>query len=141
MFCCSDFKPTVSGIPPGTPKKKNQTALIVGIAVPVAVVALILIFAIIYVKRRKEDDDEEGKSISVSLNIYIAIVVILCQKKDASHWISWFRTLNHLIQDFEGISEGVTFHLSARREVVDAMCIVKPLHSLDSNGEWLVYCK
>ncbi|XP_017978562.1 PREDICTED: probable LRR receptor-like serine/threonine-protein kinase At1g56130 [Theobroma cacao] len=54
-----NFKPNVSGIPPGTPKKKNQTALIVGIAVPVAVVALILIFAIIYVKRRKEDDDEE----------------------------------------------------------------------------------
>ena len=59
LFCCSDFIPTVSWIPPGTPKK-NWTALIVGIAVPVAVVALILTFAIIYVKRRKEDDDEEG---------------------------------------------------------------------------------
>ncbi|XWS19960.1 hypothetical protein CRYUN_Cryun31cG0060500 [Craigia yunnanensis] len=54
-----NFIPTVSGIPPATPKEKNQTGLIVGIAVPVVVVALILIFAIIYVKRRKEVDDEE----------------------------------------------------------------------------------
>ena len=69
LCCCSDFIPTVSGIPPGTPKEKNQTGLVVGIVVPVAVVALILTFAIIYVKRRKEDDDEEGKRISVSQNI------------------------------------------------------------------------
>ncbi|XWS12267.1 hypothetical protein CRYUN_Cryun37aG0074800 [Craigia yunnanensis] len=54
-----NFEPTVSGIPPGTPKEKNPTGLIVGIVVPVAVVALILAFAIIYVKRRKEEDDEE----------------------------------------------------------------------------------
>ena len=69
LFCCSDFIPNVSGIPPGTPKEKNHTGLAVGIVVPVAVVALILTFAIIYVKRRKEDDDEEGKRISVSQNI------------------------------------------------------------------------
>ncbi|XVF27188.1 hypothetical protein REPUB_Repub14bG0085300 [Reevesia pubescens] len=54
-----NFIPTVSGIPPGNPKDKNQTGLIVGITVPVVVAALILIFAIIYIKRRKEDDDEE----------------------------------------------------------------------------------
>ncbi|XVE51735.1 hypothetical protein DITRI_Ditri02bG0064600 [Diplodiscus trichospermus] len=54
-----NFKPTVSGIPAGTPREKNQTGLIVGIAVPVFVVALILIFAVSYVKGRKEDDDEE----------------------------------------------------------------------------------
>ncbi|XVE51733.1 hypothetical protein DITRI_Ditri02bG0064400 [Diplodiscus trichospermus] len=54
-----NFKPTVSGIPPGTPKEKNQTGLIVGIVVAVVVMGLILIFAIIYVKRRKGEDDEE----------------------------------------------------------------------------------
>ncbi|XVF61712.1 hypothetical protein PTKIN_Ptkin08bG0152600 [Pterospermum kingtungense] len=57
-----NFIPTVSGIPPTTPKDKDQTGLIVGTTVPVIVVALILIFAIfaiIYIKRRKEADDEE----------------------------------------------------------------------------------
>ncbi|XVE51728.1 hypothetical protein DITRI_Ditri02bG0064300 [Diplodiscus trichospermus] len=54
-----NFKPTVSGIPPGTSEKKNRTGLIIGIVVLVVVVALILIFAIIYVKRRKEDDDND----------------------------------------------------------------------------------
>ncbi|XVF39982.1 hypothetical protein PTKIN_Ptkin01aG0076700 [Pterospermum kingtungense] len=54
-----NFKPTVSGMPPGTRKEKNRTDLIVGIIIPLAVLALILTLAIIYVKTRKEDDDEE----------------------------------------------------------------------------------
>ncbi|KAG4129366.1 hypothetical protein ERO13_D09G076200v2 [Gossypium hirsutum] len=54
-----NFVPTVSGIPPGTHKGKNQTGLIVGITVPIVFVALILVFVIIYIKRRKKDDDEE----------------------------------------------------------------------------------
>ncbi|OMP12632.1 hypothetical protein COLO4_02938 [Corchorus olitorius] len=55
----ADFKPSVSGLPPGIPRDKNHTPLIVGIAVPLAGVALILILAIIYFKSRKEADDEE----------------------------------------------------------------------------------
>ncbi|XVE80838.1 hypothetical protein DITRI_Ditri15bG0012600 [Diplodiscus trichospermus] len=50
--------------PSGTFKEKNQTMLVVGIAVPVAIVGLvvlIVIFAIIYVKRRKDDDDDNEK--------------------------------------------------------------------------------
>ncbi|XVF25333.1 hypothetical protein REPUB_Repub13aG0204400 [Reevesia pubescens] len=54
-----DFIPTVSGLPPGNPKKKTPTALIVGIVLPVVVAALILICVIIHHKRRKEYDDEE----------------------------------------------------------------------------------
>lgn len=65
-FHCSDFVPTINGIPPGTRKGKNRTGLIVGITVPIVFVSLILIFAIIYIKRRKKDNDEEGKIINVS---------------------------------------------------------------------------
>ncbi|KAK8594799.1 hypothetical protein V6N13_015715 [Hibiscus sabdariffa] len=54
-----NFRPNVSGMPPGNPKEKNHTALIAGVTVPVVAVALILIFAIIYVKRKTKDDDEE----------------------------------------------------------------------------------
>ncbi|XVF87034.1 hypothetical protein PTKIN_Ptkin18bG0088200 [Pterospermum kingtungense] len=54
-----DFIPTVSGLPPGTSKRKNQTALIVGTVVPVVTAALLLICVIIHFKRRKEYDDDE----------------------------------------------------------------------------------
>ncbi|XP_022721697.1 LOW QUALITY PROTEIN: probable LRR receptor-like serine/threonine-protein kinase At1g56140 [Durio zibethinus] len=54
-----DFIPTVSGLPPGTSKRKNRTALVVGLVVPVVVVALMLIFVIIHFKRRIEYDDDE----------------------------------------------------------------------------------
>ncbi|KAL4386784.1 hypothetical protein GQ457_09G004640 [Hibiscus cannabinus] len=54
-----NFRPNVSGMPPGNPKEKNHTALIAGVTVPVVAVALILIFAIIYVKRKTKNDDEE----------------------------------------------------------------------------------
>ena len=65
-FYCSDFLPTVSGIPPSTPKGKSRTGLIIGIAVPVGVVSLILIFAICFWKRKSSSSNEEGKSIVVS---------------------------------------------------------------------------
>ncbi|TYI04959.1 hypothetical protein ES332_A10G055100v1 [Gossypium tomentosum] len=52
-----NFKPTVSGLPPGNSKRK--TALIVGIAVPVGAVSLMLIYVVIHFKKRKEYDDEE----------------------------------------------------------------------------------
>ncbi|WRX26042.1 Protein kinase domain - like 10 [Theobroma cacao] len=54
-----DFIPTVSGLPPGSSNRKNQTALIACIIVPVGVAALILICVIIFIKRRKEYDDDE----------------------------------------------------------------------------------
>ncbi|OMO65926.1 hypothetical protein COLO4_30915 [Corchorus olitorius] len=54
-----DFIPTVSGLPPGNSKKKNHTALIVGIIVPLAVLSSILICVIVHIKRRKAYDDEE----------------------------------------------------------------------------------
>ncbi|GMI93620.1 hypothetical protein like AT1G56145 [Hibiscus trionum] len=59
-----NFIPTVSGIPHGTPKEKNQTSLIVGITVSVVVLALIIIIVIIYRKREREEEEDEGKSIS-----------------------------------------------------------------------------
>ncbi|PPS03757.1 hypothetical protein GOBAR_AA16893 [Gossypium barbadense] len=52
-----DFKPTVSGLPPGTSKRK--TALLVGIVVAVGAVALVLIYLTIHFMRRKEYNDEE----------------------------------------------------------------------------------
>ncbi|XP_017978565.1 PREDICTED: probable LRR receptor-like serine/threonine-protein kinase At1g56130 [Theobroma cacao] len=54
-----DFIPTVSGLPPGSSKRKNRAALIVGVVVPVGVAALILICVIIHFERKKEYDDEE----------------------------------------------------------------------------------
>ncbi|XP_031263272.1 probable LRR receptor-like serine/threonine-protein kinase At1g56140 [Pistacia vera] len=54
-----DFIPTVSGKPPNTLQKKNQTGLIVGIAVPLGIVSLILIFIAFYMRRKKDDDDED----------------------------------------------------------------------------------
>ncbi|KAK8618652.1 hypothetical protein V6N13_132637 [Hibiscus sabdariffa] len=61
-----NFRPTVSGIPPGNPKEKNNTALIAGVTVPVVALALILIFAIIYVKRKREEDNEEEVLLGIS---------------------------------------------------------------------------
>ncbi|TYJ13433.1 hypothetical protein E1A91_A10G051700v1, partial [Gossypium mustelinum] len=52
-----DFKPTVSGLPPGTSKRK--TALLVSIVVAIGAVALVLIYLTIHFMRRKEYDDEE----------------------------------------------------------------------------------
>ncbi|KAL1161467.1 hypothetical protein V6Z11_A07G136500 [Gossypium hirsutum] len=54
-----NFIPTVSGIPPGNPKEKNHTTLIVVVSVPIVALALILIFVILYVKRTREDEEEE----------------------------------------------------------------------------------
>ncbi|RXH98819.1 hypothetical protein DVH24_011144 [Malus domestica] len=61
VHAASDFTPTVSGLPPTTPRKKSRTGLIVGIAVPVGVVSLLLIFAILYTRRKKseKEDDED----------------------------------------------------------------------------------
>ncbi|KAK8331119.1 hypothetical protein V6Z12_A10G053300 [Gossypium hirsutum] len=52
-----DFKPTVSGLPLGTSKRK--TALLVSIVVAIGAVALVLIYLTIHFMRRKEYDDEE----------------------------------------------------------------------------------
>ncbi|KAB2060903.1 hypothetical protein ES319_A10G051300v1 [Gossypium barbadense] len=54
-----NFKPNVSGIPPGIPKEKNHVALIVGVTVPIVALAFILVFVIIYGKSQRDDDDEE----------------------------------------------------------------------------------
>ncbi|GMI65533.1 hypothetical protein like AT1G56130 [Hibiscus trionum] len=54
-----NFRPTVTGVPPGNPKEKNHTVLIAGVTVSVVALALILIFSIIYLKRKTKDDDEE----------------------------------------------------------------------------------
>jgi hypothetical protein len=72
-FYCSDFQPTVSGIPPSTTEGKSRTGLIVGIAVPVGVVSLILIFAVCFLKRKSGSSDEEGKSIVVSFTQSLGI--------------------------------------------------------------------
>ncbi|KAA3479136.1 putative LRR receptor-like serine/threonine-protein kinase [Gossypium australe] len=71
----SNFKPNVSGIPPGIPKEKNHVALIVGVTVPIVAVAFILVFVIIYAKRQRDDDDEEGKSIILYHIIYIMFAI------------------------------------------------------------------
>ncbi|KAJ0018688.1 hypothetical protein Pint_11562 [Pistacia integerrima] len=49
-----DFISAVSGMPPNTPRKKNQTQMIVGITVPLRIVSLILIFIAFYMKRKKD---------------------------------------------------------------------------------------
>ncbi|KAK8594788.1 hypothetical protein V6N13_015704 [Hibiscus sabdariffa] len=54
-----NFIPTVSGIPPDTPKEKDQTSLIVGITGSVVGLALIIILVIIYKKREREEEEEE----------------------------------------------------------------------------------
>ncbi|RVX04695.1 putative LRR receptor-like serine/threonine-protein kinase [Vitis vinifera] len=46
----SDFTPTVAGNPPIPPSKKNNTGLIVGVAVSVGVVSMILICSVLYIK-------------------------------------------------------------------------------------------
>ncbi|XP_039065004.1 probable LRR receptor-like serine/threonine-protein kinase At1g56130 isoform X2 [Hibiscus syriacus] len=65
-----NFKPTVSGLPPGNPKGKNRTALIAGVTVPVVVLASILMLTIIYVKRKKEDEEEVLIGISPRPNTF-----------------------------------------------------------------------
>ena len=110
-----------------------QTGLIVGIAVPIVVVALILIFAIIYVKRRKEVDDEKGESINVSQNFYyMVIVVIVYQKKGASY----YRTKNHLIQDFvRKFEKESLFTFQLGREVYETSCTINARQS-DLHLDW-----
>ncbi|KAA3479131.1 putative LRR receptor-like serine/threonine-protein kinase [Gossypium australe] len=66
-----NFKPTVSGLPPGNSKRK--TALIVGIAVPVGAVSLMLIYVVIHFKKRKKYDDEEVVVNDLLLNVLLAI--------------------------------------------------------------------
>ncbi|KAJ0017470.1 hypothetical protein Pint_11482 [Pistacia integerrima] len=52
-----DFTPTV-----GIAHKKNQTALIVGIAVALGISGLILIFLTFYMRTKRHNDDAEGKA-------------------------------------------------------------------------------
>ncbi|CAN6683936.1 unnamed protein product [Malus baccata var. baccata] len=61
VHAASDSTPTVSGLPPNTPRKKSRIGLIVGIAVLVGVVSLLLLSAILYVRRKKskKEDDED----------------------------------------------------------------------------------
>ncbi|XP_044495500.1 probable LRR receptor-like serine/threonine-protein kinase At1g56130 isoform X2 [Mangifera indica] len=54
-----DFVPTVSGLPPKAIHKKNQTGLIVGVAVSLGILAFILIFAVFYIRRKGDDYDQE----------------------------------------------------------------------------------
>ncbi|KAG8657548.1 hypothetical protein MANES_03G076600v8 [Manihot esculenta] len=55
----SAFRPTVSGIPPGIPKKKSRPGLIIGISVSAGVISFVLIFAFLYMKRQQSKRDEE----------------------------------------------------------------------------------
>ncbi|XVE88510.1 hypothetical protein DITRI_Ditri19aG0074900 [Diplodiscus trichospermus] len=79
--CCipeeGHYGPSISAVSvfpnfkPPSGKEKNQTILVVGIAVPVAIISLvvlILIFAIIYVKRRKDNDHDHDHE-----NVLLAI--------------------------------------------------------------------
>ncbi|KAE8667108.1 putative LRR receptor-like serine/threonine-protein kinase [Hibiscus syriacus] len=54
-----NFRPTVSGIPPGNHEEKNHTALIAGVTVSLVALALILLCTIIYLKMKTKDEDEE----------------------------------------------------------------------------------
>lgn len=60
---CTAFRPTVSGIPPGIPKKKSRPGLIIGISVSAGVISFVLIFAFLYMKRQQSKRDEEGKKL------------------------------------------------------------------------------
>ncbi|WCJ28452.1 Leucine-rich repeat transmembrane protein kinase [Euphorbia peplus] len=53
-----EFRPSVSGIPPGLPSKKNREGLIAGIVVSAGVLSFILIVAMLYVRRKAALDDE-----------------------------------------------------------------------------------
>ncbi|KAL9456513.1 hypothetical protein AB3S75_005690 [Citrus x aurantiifolia] len=59
LSAVSAFKPSVSGLPPGTPGNKNHTGMIVGIAVPLGILGLIVISIAFYMRRKKDNDDEE----------------------------------------------------------------------------------
>ncbi|KAH9747509.1 putative LRR receptor-like serine/threonine-protein kinase [Citrus sinensis] len=59
LSAVSAFKPSVSGLPPGTPGNKNHTGMIVGIAVPLGILGLIVISIVFYMRRKKDNDDEE----------------------------------------------------------------------------------
>ncbi|XP_048438731.1 probable LRR receptor-like serine/threonine-protein kinase At1g56130 [Pyrus x bretschneideri] len=58
VHAASDFTPTVSGLPPTTPRKKSRIGLIVGIAVPAGVVSLLLISTILYMRRKKSEKED-----------------------------------------------------------------------------------
>ncbi|KAK9223455.1 hypothetical protein WN944_011898 [Citrus x changshan-huyou] len=60
LSAVSAFKPSVSGLPPGTPGNKNHTGMIVGIAVPLGILGLIVISIVFYMRRKKDNDDEEA---------------------------------------------------------------------------------
>ncbi|KAK9227023.1 hypothetical protein WN943_012072 [Citrus x changshan-huyou] len=60
LSAVSAFKPSVSGLPLGTPGNKNHTGMIVGIAVPLGILGLIVISIVFYMRRKKDNDDEEG---------------------------------------------------------------------------------
>ncbi|KAJ4702815.1 hypothetical protein OWV82_022806 [Melia azedarach] len=55
----SGFPPSVSGLPPSSPKKKRRTGLIVGIAVPIGILSLIVVFVVCYLRRKMDGDDQE----------------------------------------------------------------------------------
>eukprot|EP00261_Vitis_vinifera_P036792 XP_019078035.1 PREDICTED: probable LRR receptor-like serine/threonine-protein kinase At1g56130 isoform X4 [Vitis vinifera] len=63
----SDFTPTVAGNPPIPPSKKNNTGLIVGVAVSVGVVSMILICSVLYIKRKASyvNEDEVAEFLGI----------------------------------------------------------------------------
>ena len=73
----SDFEPSVTGIPPNPPSKKNNSGLIVGVVVSVGVVSIILICAILYLQRKASSvNEDEG-------NAY-ALHSVICKPSDCT---------------------------------------------------------
>ena len=60
----SDLTPTVAGIPPIPPSKKNKSGLIVGVVVSMGVVSIILICVVLYIKRKASYVNEDECSTS-----------------------------------------------------------------------------
>ncbi|KAJ0017790.1 hypothetical protein Pint_11509 [Pistacia integerrima] len=51
-------------------RKKNQTGLIVGIAVTLAILGFIMLFLVFYMRMKRENNDAEGKAVAVLYLLY-----------------------------------------------------------------------
>ena len=87
----SDFTPTVAGNPPIPPSKKNNTGLIVGVAVSVGVVSMILICSVLYIKRKASYvNEDEGTASALLWNL---------------------KTLNSLVIEAQKIRYNLFYHM------------------------------
>lgn len=70
VLLSSEFTPTVAGILPIPPLKKNSTGLIVGVVVSGGVVIILLIFAVLYIKRKATHvNEDEGNTSALHCNL------------------------------------------------------------------------